>query len=65
MLINKKKRICHQVVFAISADNKMKIKESEKIDTYLDLAREQKQSKLGDMNVTVIPIVVESLWIIS
>ena len=43
MLINQKKdRTCRQVNFAIPADHKGKIKESEKIDKYLDLAEELK-----------------------
>ena len=41
--------------FAISADHRVKIKESENIDKYLDLARELK--KLWNMRMTVIPIV--------
>ena len=42
MLINKKKRTCHQVDFAIPADDRVKIKESQKKDKYLDIARELK-----------------------
>ena len=38
--------------FGIQPDHRVKIKESEKIDKYLDLAREQ---------VTVIPIVIDDL----
>ena len=37
----------------------MKIKESEKKDKYLDLARELR--KLWSMTVTVIPIVIDAL----
>ena len=37
-----KKRICKIVVFAVPADHKVKLKESEK-DKYLDLARELKK----------------------
>ena len=40
VLITKKKIIFYQVVFAIPADSRMKIKENEKIDKFLDLARE-------------------------
>ena len=39
--------------------SRVKIKESENIDKYLNLAREQK--KLWNMRVTVIPIVVCAL----
>ena len=41
LTINKKtKRTCLLVDFAVSADHKVKIKESEKRDKYLDFARE-------------------------
>ena len=40
--------------FAVSADNWVKMKESEKIEKYLDLARELK--KLLNMKVRIIPI---------
>ena len=36
----KKKRTCKIVDFAVPADHRMKLKESEKKDKYLDLARE-------------------------
>ena len=52
--------------FAVPADlkgKKKKNKESEKIDKYLDLAREVK--KLQNIGVTVIPIVVGGLETIS
>ena len=43
----------------------MKIKESEKIDKYLDLAWEQKKKKKQwDIKVSVMPIVVGSSGII-
>ena len=35
-----KKRICKIVDFAVSADHRIKLKEFEKKDKYLDLARE-------------------------
>ena len=41
--------------FAVAADHRVKIKETEKIDKYQDLVRELK--KLSGMKVTVIPIV--------
>ena len=37
-----KKRTCQIVDFAVRADYKIKVKESEKRDKYLDLARELK-----------------------
>ena len=42
-LITKKKKTCQLVDFAVSADYSVKIKESENIDKYLDLARELKK----------------------
>ena len=41
--------------FAVLADHRIKLKESEK-DKYLDLARELK--KLWNMKVTIIPIMI-------
>ena len=49
---NKKKRTCQIVDFAVPADHRVKLKESEKNDKYLDLARELK--KLRNMKVTVL-----------
>ena len=55
--INKKiKKICKVVDFAVAADNRIKLKECEKRDKYLDLARELK--KLSNMKMTIIPIVI-------
>ena len=50
----KKKRTCRIVDFVVSADYRVKFKESKKKkkDKYLDLARELK--KLWNMKVTVI-----------
>ena len=52
----KKKRICKIVDFAVPADHRIKLKESEKKDKYLDLVREAK--KLWNMKVTVILFVI-------
>ena len=54
---NNKKRICKIVDFAVSNDHRIKLKECEKKDKYLDLAGELKK-KLWNMKVTVIPIVI-------
>ena len=55
IIINKKKkRICKIVNFAVLADHRIKLKECEKKDKYLDLARDLK--KLWNMKVTIIPI---------
>ena len=48
--------ICKIVDFAVPADHRKKLKECEKKDKYLDFARELK--KLGNMKVTIIPIVI-------
>ena len=56
IIINKKKRTCKIVDFAVPADHRIKQKECEKKDKYLDFARELK--KLWNMQVTIIPIVI-------
>ena len=57
--INKKKRTCQSVDFADPADHRVKMKENEKIDKYLDFARELK--KKWNMRAKVIPIAVGAL----
>ena len=44
IIINKKKRTCKIVDFAVPANLRIKLKESEKKDKYLDLARELKKT---------------------
>ena len=56
--IEKKKHIPYREL-AVPPDYKVKIKESEKSDKYLDLARELR--KLLNIRVTVIPIVIGAL----
>ena len=56
IIINKKKRTCKIVDFAVPADHRIKQKESEKKDKYVDLARELK--KLWNMQLKIIPIVI-------
>ena len=51
----KKKKIRKIVDFAVPADHRIKLKECEKKDKYLDLARELK--KIWNMKVTIVPIV--------
>ena len=48
---------------AVLADHRIKLKESEKKDKYLDLARDLK--KLWNMKVTIIPIVVGAFGTIT
>ena len=43
-IINKKKRICKIVDFAVPADHIIKLNECEKKDKYLDFARELKKT---------------------
>ena len=54
VLINIKKRICQEIDFAILADHRLKIKESENINKYLDLARELKKQ----WNVKMMAILI-------
>ena len=57
---NKKKRI---VDFAVPAHHKINLKECEKKDKYLDLARELK--KRWNIKVTIVPIVISVLGTIT
>ena len=65
IIINKKKkkRIGKIVDFAVPADHRINLKESEKKDKYFDLARELK--KLWNMKVTIVPIVIGALGTIT
>ena len=49
--------------FAVPADHRVKLKESEIKDKYLDLAWELK--KLRNMKMTMIPIVIDALGIVN
>ena len=56
--INKeKKRTCKIVDFAVLDDNRIKLKECEKKEKYIDLVRGLKK-KIWKMQVTIIPIVI-------
>ena len=63
MIINKKKRICKTVDFAVLVDHRINLKEYEKKDKYLDLVRELK--KLWNMKMTIVSIVIGALGIIT
>ena len=63
IMINKKMRICKIVDFAVPADHRIKLKESEKKDKYLDLAREIK--KPWNMKVMIVPIVTGALGTVT
>ena len=58
--LNKKTRICKIVDFAVPADHRINLKESEKKDKYLNLAR-GKIKKLWNMKVTIVPIGIVAL----
>ena len=57
--IDKEHHECEITDFAIPYDTRVNDKEVEKIEKYLDLARELK--KVWNMKVTVVPLVVEAL----
>ena len=63
IIINKKKRICKIVDSAVPADHRINLKECEKKDSYLDLARELK--KLWNMKVTIVPIMTGAFGTIT
>ena len=63
IIINKKKRTCKIVDFAVLADHRINLKECEKKDKYLDLARKLK--KLWNMQVTIIPIVIRAFGTVT
>ena len=61
--LQKKKRNCKIVDFAVPADHRIKLKECEKKDKYLNLARELK--KLRNMHVAIIAIVIGAFGTVS
>ena len=61
--INKRKRICKIVDFAVPADHRINLKEGEKKDKYSDLTRELK--KLWNMKVTIAPIAIGALGTVT
>ena len=63
IIINKKKRICKIVNFAVPADHRIKLKEREKKDKYFDFARELK--KLWNMEVMIVPIMIDTFSTIT
>ena len=63
VIIKKKERTYKIVDFAVSVDHRIKLKESEKRDKYMDLARELK--KLWNIKVTIIPIVMGALGTVT
>ena len=63
IITNKKKGISKIIDFAVPVAHRINLKESEKKDKYLDLARELK--KLCNMKVTIVPIVIGALGTIT
>ena len=63
IIINEKKKICKIVDFAVPADHRINLKESEKKDKYLDLTRELKN--LGNMKVMIVSILIGALGTIT
>ena len=59
----KKKRICRIVDFAVPVDHRINLKECEKKDKYLDLAREFE--KLWNMKMMSVPIVIGAFGTIA
>ena len=56
-------RTCQIVDFAVPPDHRLQLKENEKKDKYLDLARELE--KLWNIKVTVIPIIIGTLGAVT
>ena len=63
IIINKKKRTCKIVDFAVPADYRINLKECEKKDKYFDLTRKLK--KLWNMKMTIVPIVIGAFGTIT
>ena len=59
ILIDKEKKECKMIDFAIPYDSRVNAKEMEKIEKYQDLAR--KVQKLWNMRTKVIPIIIGAL----
>ena len=59
LIITNKKKNCKIIDFADLADHRIKLKEYEKKNKYLDLARELK--KPWNMKVMIVPIVIGAL----
>ena len=63
IIINKRKGISKIVDFAVPVDHRINLKEREKKDKHLDLARGLK--KLWNMKVTIVPIVIGALGTVT
>ena len=59
VVVDKKRRTCKIIDFAVPGDIRIEEKEKEKIEKYQDLGRESQ--KIWNMKVKIIPLVVGSL----
>ncbi len=59
IIVDKVKKLCQIVDFAIPYDTRVNTKESEKIDKYQDPVRESK--KIWNMKVVIIPVIIGTL----
>ena len=59
VVVDKKKRTCKIIDFAVPGDSRIEAKEKEKIDKYQDLRRELQ--KIWNVRVKIIPLVVGAL----
>ena len=62
VVVDKKKRSCKIIDFAIPGDSRIEEKEKDKIEKYQDLGRELQ--KIWNIKVKIIPLVVGSLYAI-
>ena len=63
IIINKRKKICKIVDSTVPVDHRIKQREFEKRDKYLDLAREVKN--LWNMKVTIIPVMIDAFGTVT
>ena len=61
-VVNKKRRTCKIIYFAVPGDSKIEVKEKEKIEKYQDLRRELQ--KIRYARVKIIPLGLGSLVVI-
>ena len=61
VLVDRKKRICKIIDFAVSGDSRIEEKVKDKIEKYQDLGRELQ--KIWNVKVKIIPLVVGSLGV--
>ena len=59
VVVDKKRRTCKMIDFAVPGDSKIEDKEKEKKEKYQDLRREL--HKIWNMRVKIIPLVLGSL----